>query len=121
MSALFGFLASLLARYFSGLAVQIGLQKALHVALFAAWLGFTVAFTAVANSCVSPSGYCGGIASNWSNLSQWVKFGFSLVPFEIVQIIGCLISLHVAGYCYLVMFRVIGHMSLGNGKGLAKL
>jgi len=119
MSVLLTFLASIFGRYFAGLATRIGIQKALYAAMFAAWLVFTAAFYAAAQTCISPAGVCGSIASTTSGLSQWVLFGFSLVPSEIITIITCLISLHIAGYAYLVMIRVVMYYTtLGRGKGL---
>jgi len=119
MNIILGFLASLFGKYFASLAVRIGLQKALYLAMFAAWLTFTAAFYTAAQTCISPQGVCGAAASTASGLSEWILFGFSLVPFEIVNIITCLISLHIAGYAYLVMIRiVIYYTTLGAGKGL---
>jgi hypothetical protein len=122
LGSLFTFLAGLFARSFTALAVQIGLQKALHVALAASWFALVYSFTAVAKLCTdSASGVCGAAASGFNNLSPWLKFGFSLVPFEALQIIGCLLALHAAGYTFLVMMKIIHHLSLGNGKGLRKV
>lgn len=119
MSVLLSFIASLFGRYFAFLATRIGLQKALYAAMFAAWLTFTAAFYSVAQTCISPQGVCGAIASTTSGLSQWILFGFSLVPYEIISIITCLISLHIAGYAYLVMIRIVMYYTtLGSGKGL---
>jgi hypothetical protein len=120
LGSLFTFLAGLFARSFAALAVQIGLQKALHVALAATWFALVYSFTAAAKLCTdSATGVCGVAASGFSGLSPWLKFGFSLVPWEALQIIGCLISLHIAGYAFLVMMKIIHHLSLGSGTGLA--
>jgi hypothetical protein len=122
LGTLFTFLAGLFARSFAALAVQIGLQKALHVALAAAWFALVYSFTAVAKLCAdSATGVCGAAASGFSNLSPWVKFGFSLVPWEALQIIGCLLALHAAGYSFLVTMKIIHHLSLGSGTGLRKI
>jgi len=119
MSVVLSFLASIFGRYFAGLAVRIGIQKALYIAMFAAWATFTAAFLVAAQTCVDPAGVCGAAASTVSGLSQWVLFGFSLVPFEVINIILCLMSLHVAGYAYLVMIRIVMYYTtLGKGRGL---
>jgi len=119
MSVILSFLASIFGRYFASLATRIGLQKALYAAMFSAWLTFTAAFYTAAQTCISPQGVCGAIASTTSGLSQWILFGFSLVPSEIITIITSLMSLHIAGYAYLVMIRIVMYYgTLGRGTGL---
>lgn len=119
MSVILSFLASVFGRYFASLATRIGLQKTLYVAMFAAWTTFTAAFYTVAQTCVSPQGVCGALASTTSGLSEWILFGFSLVPSEIISIMTCLVSLHIAGYAYLVMIRIVMYYTtLGRGTGL---
>lgn len=102
------FLSNIFFRYFAWLHTKFGLQMAINLSLATAWIVQTVAFTGIARNCLSASGSCGQIIGNGtSNFSDWVKFGFSLVPSEAINIILCLISLHTAGFAMVTIWTIL--------------
>jgi len=106
MQILLGFLSSMFVKGFGFLAARLGIAGALNVSLFAVWYGLIASVTAVSYSCFSVTGSCSAY-TNFAGLSQWVKFGLSLVPIEALTIISCLLSLHLAGWCYSVLVMIL--------------
>ena len=109
MQIIFNWLGSFAGAWFTHLATRIGLQQSLTVAFFVFWYALIASLTAVALTCAGPSGTCGAIAGNWEALSDWVKFGLSLIPSEVITIAQCLVSLHASGWCAVVLSRIVKH------------
>lgn len=101
------FLNGVLLKYFLFLAGKLGFQLATNLVLATLWLALIASFTSAAGLCLSSDGTCGSLAGNWTGLSTWLKFGLSLVPSESIQIIGCLLSLHVAGWSAIAINRLV--------------
>jgi len=106
MQLILTFLSDLFARGFTFLVARIGLMATLNVSFFAVWYLLIASLTAVSYSCFSVGGSCSTF-TDFTGLSEWVKFGMSLVPVEALQILACLLSLHAAGWAYTVLLHIL--------------
>lgn len=119
MQLILNWVGSFLGAWFTHIATRIGLQQTLMLAFFVVWYVLIAALTGVAFTCIGPAGSCGAAAANWSALSDWVKFGLSLIPSEVITFIECIISVHVAGWSAIVLGRIIKHkINATTGTGM---
>lgn len=119
MQFILNWVGSFLVAWFSHIATRIGLQQSLMLAFFVMWYALLAALTAVAYTCVGPAGSCGAAAANWAALSDWVKFGLSLIPSEAITFAQCIMSVHVAGWSGIVLGRIIKHkINATTGTGM---
>ncbi|NJA06334.1 MULTISPECIES: hypothetical protein [Methylomonas] len=119
MQFLLSFLGSGLTRVFSFIATKYGFQVAVNAAFITMWLALIASLTAAANTCLSPvSGACGAVAAAWTTLPEMAKFGMSLIPTELVTFCGCLVSLHLSGWCAVVLGRILRVKSGMNTRDL---
>lgn len=121
MQVILTFFGTALTRIFSSIATKYGFQTAMNAAFITMWLALIASFTVAANSCLSVTGTCGGIAMNWAALPELFKFGLSLVPSELITIITCLVSLHASGWCAIVLSRIVRVKAGMNTRDLTVL
>lgn len=118
MQVILTFLASMLTKTFASMAARFGLQTALTAALITVWIALVASLTAATNICFGPTGACATTLSDTSGLSDYFLFGLSLVPSEAITILECLVSLHVAAWAALALWRVVKWKHAASSKGL---
>ena len=107
MQLLFGLLGQIFGKYFASMAMRWGLNEAIGAAFITMYALLIASFTVAANLCLGSGGTCSSVAANLSRLSNWVLFGLSLIPSETITIFGCLLSLHAAAWCAIVLARIL--------------
>ena len=99
MNYILSFLFSAVTGAVGWFIARTGLKVAIGSAAIAAWILLIISFTAAMETCFGST--CGG-AVNWSHLSQWVKFGLSLVPSNVPTAIACIVSARAAAWSAIV-------------------
>ena len=94
MQALYGMAGLFLGRFFAFALAKIGLKVTIAVTALGIWAGLVLAFTTAIYTCIESCG--GGI--NWGQLSQFMRWGLSLVPPNAILVIACIISANAAGF-----------------------
>lgn len=114
-------IGNLFTQFFAKLAIKWGLQEAIGAAFITVYLLLIASTTAAANLCLGSGGVCGAYAGSWTGLSEWLLFGLSLIPWEVVNVCACLVSLHASMWCAVVLARILRVKAGMNSRGLVPL
>jgi hypothetical protein len=125
MIQILAWLGSLFTSLFTAQAgtkvAEIVARRTLILGAFAGWIACVASFTYAAASCSGVGGYCATYVqsiiagSNFGNVggltTNWAAFGLALIPVEFLQIIQCVIALHLMGWTFFVVTKFLRDMS----------
>lgn len=103
MGAILSWLVGLVSSLITWAVTKFGIKLAISATEISVWLLLVGSFYVAIHTCFASS----SCQPNYSNLSQYVRFGLGLIPSNVPTVIACIVSAYAASWSARFLSRIL--------------